>query len=248
MRISLCTTCMDRLFHLRQVFKKNLISASSFADVEFVLLNYGSGDGLDEWVKENLSQEIENGRVSYYRTYEPEYWVAAHAKNVAHKLASGEILCNIDSDILIPEGFCEYLSSIFESKPDTIVAFDSDDIYGNHGCAGIVASMKGHFHSVNGYDESLSEGWCCDDTNFQFRCRMKNSLDLFVPPKLCLCIPHSNEVRTQKCRSKEIEETRKASVTACEKSALEKDYVANKSGAWGRAKVFKNFSDAPIKT
>jgi hypothetical protein len=246
MRISFCTTCMGRLFHLEQVFKRNLASASTFPDAEFVLLNYGSKDGLDSWVRDNLFCEIEKGRVSYYRTDDPKYWVASHAKNTAHRMAGGEVLCNLDSDIIIPEGFCEYVASLFESEPDIIMAFDSDDAQGNHGCAGIVAARREHFYSVNGYDESISRGWGCDDMNFQFRCRMHNSLRLFVPPKMCLCIPHSNEVRTNNCQLKQIEITRDMSISLCEKSAAERDYVANKGERWGSATVFKNFSDEPI--
>jgi hypothetical protein len=248
MRISFCTTCMDRLFHLEQTLPRNISNASSFKDAEFVLLNYGGRDGLDEWVRKNLSSEMDSGRVSYYSTTEPKYWVAAHAKNIAHRLASGDILCNVDSDILIPEGFCEYISGAFASNPDIIVAFDSADPCGNHGCAGIVACRREHFYSVNGYDEGIRMGWGYDDMNFQFRCRMRNSLELLVPPKMCLCIPHSNEVRTANCQFKEIEATRAMSMQMCERSAEDKDYVANKNSPWGSCSVFKNLSQEIIET
>lgn len=247
MRISFCTTCMNRLAHLKQVVGRNIQNSSSFSDVEFVIMDYGSTDGLGEWVRSNLSDEMCSGRISYYRTDEPKHWVAAHAKNMAHKLATGEVLCNLDSDILIPEGFCEYLASVFEAKPNAIVAFDSADPYGNHGCAGIIAARREHFHSVNGYDEQIRLGWGYDDMNFQFRCRMHNSLELFVPPRMCLCIPHSNEVRTANCRVKEIEFTKTLSMTLCDKAAIDGDYVANKSVPWGSGTVFKNFSDTPIE-
>lgn len=244
-KISFCTTCMDRLFHLSQVFKRNIESSNSYPEVEFILLNYGSTDKLDEWARDNLFCEIEKGKVKYYRTDDPRYWVAAHAKNIAHKLASGDILCNLDSDILIPQGFCEYINSVFESDPKSIIAFDSDDIHGNHGCAGIVACQKDHFYSVNGYDEGIKLGWGCDDMNFQFRCRMQNSLNLVVPQKICLCIPHSNEIRTANCQLKQIEITKQISFNICEESANQKDYVANKEIAWGSGLVFENFSEHP---
>lgn len=247
MKISFCTTCMDRLFHLRQTYLRNLQNSSSYPDAEFILLDYGSADGLWEWVRENLGEYLESGRVKYYRTETPRFWVASHAKNVAHRLASGEILCNLDSDILIPQGFCEYISSAFLSKPDIVIAFDSDDPYGNHGCAGMVIVRRDHFYSVNGYDESIRLGWSCEDMNLQFRCRMHNSLELLVPPKMCLCIPHSNDVRTAKCSDRDIEKTRDISVDVCKRAAEEKEYVANKGSIWGSATVFKNFSKEPIE-
>lgn len=238
---------MNRLFHLKQVILKNINSSLAFKNVEFVLLNYGSKDELDDWVKKNLAEHIKSGILSYYKTNEPQYWVASHAKNIAHKLASGDILCNLDSDILIPNRFCEYINSFFTAKPNSIMAFDSEDINGNHGCAGIIATKKEDFYSVNGYDENINLGWSCDDMNFQFRCRMKNSLELFIPPKICMCIPHSNDIRTKNCKIKQIEETRKLSIEICENAAIKKDYVANKSNNWGQAKVFKNFSSNPTQ-
>ena len=246
MRISFCTTCMDRLFHLEQTYLRNIENASSYPDAEFVLLDYGSRDGLEDWARNNLSEHISSGRVSFYRTDDPKTWVAAHAKNIAHRIATGDILCNLDSDILIPKMFCEYIGSVFSRKPEIIMAFDSEDPYGNNGCAGMVIARKEHFYSVNGYDEKIRSGWGCDDMNFQFRCRMRNSLELFVPPKVCLCIPHSNEVRTANCIDRDIEKTRAHSMKITERCAAERDYVANMSAPWGSGRVFKNFSAEPI--
>lgn len=235
---------MDRLCHLRQTHLRNIEHSSSYSEAEFVLLDYGSTDGLEDWAKENLPEHMESGRVSYYRTKcRPDYFVASHAKNVAHKLASGDILCNLDCDILIPKGFCEYIESVFSGQPNSIISFESDDLYGNHGCAGIIAAKRDHFYSVNGYDENIGIGWGYDDMNFQFRCRMQNSLELFTPPKICLCIPHSNEVRTANFKDKDIMKTMGMSMKICEKAAADKDYVANKFSDWGKCQVFKNFSE-----
>jgi len=248
MKISFCTTCMDRLFHLRQTFLKNLEHSSSYPEAEFILLDYGSKDGLESWVGEHLREQMESGRLSFYKTREaPSYYVSSHAKNVAHRLATGDVLCNLDADILIPDGFCQYIESVFEAKPNSIIAFDSEDPYGNHGCAGMVISAREHFYSVNGYDEQIRLGWGYDDMNFQFRCRMYNSLELFTPPKMCLCIPHSNEVRTANFQDKDIQKTMRMSMDICERVAKEKDYVANKSSSWGRCSVFKNVSGQIIE-
>jgi len=223
---------MNRLFHLEQTYLKNIQNASSYPDVEFILLDYNSTDGLKEWAKQNLSNQ---SVVKFYRTSEPRYWVAAHAKNIAHKMASGDVLCNLDCDILIPEGFCEYINEAFSTERKIVMSFSSEDAHGNNGCAGIVAALREHFYSVNGYDESISMGWGCDDMNYQFRVRMQNDLFLFVPPPICLCIPHSNETRTANCQLKNIEMTSEMSFSLCQDAALAQDYVANKSHDWGKA-------------
>lgn len=237
MKISFCTTCMDRLFHLRDTYLRNIESASSHPDVEFVLLDYNSSDDLGDWVEENLSQHLESGRVKFYQTKEPKYWVASHAKNIAHKMATGDILVNLDCDILIPPGFAEYVESAFSQGRRIVMAFESEDSNGNHGCAGLIAATKEDFYSVNGYDESIHLGWGYDDMNYQFRVRMKNDLYLFTPPRLCLCIPHGNEVRTANCQLKEIETTKDLSFFICEDSAHTKEYVANRSCEWGLATI-----------
>lgn len=246
MRISFCTTCMDRLFHLEQTYLRNIENTSSYPDAEFVLLDYGSRDGLGKWACENLYEHLSSGRVSYYRTDDPDKYVSSHAKNMAHRLATGDVLCNLDADILMPKMFCEYIESVFARKPGVIIAFDSEDPYGNQGCAGMVMARREHFYSVNGYDENIRTGWGCDDMNFQFRCRMHNSLELFVPPKVCLSIPHSNEVRTANFLDRDIEKTRRESMELTEKCATERKYVANISVSWGSGIVFKNFSAEPI--
>jgi len=242
MKISFCTTSMNRLCHLGQTVLKNIQHTSSHPDVEFVLLDYNSTDGLEDWAKENLSCHIDSGRVSFYRTSQPRYWVAAHAKNIAHKMATGDVLCNIDSDVLVPEGFAEYIEEAFSSGHELIMSFESEDVYGSNGCAGIIAAKRDHFYSVNGYDESISLGWGFDDMNYQFRCRMHNDLHLFTPPKICMCIPHPNEVRTENCQLKEIEATKELSFSICQDTAAAQDYVANKSHEWGAAVLTKNFT------
>lgn len=234
---------MNRLCHLKQTILKNIENSKSYSNVEFVLLDYNSNDGLEEWVKENLSEEISSGVVNFFKTSEPKYWIAAHAKNIAHKVASGDILINIDCDILIPARFCEFVNEAFSSGRRIVMAFDSKDPYGHDGCAGIVGALKSDFYSVNGYDENIYMGWGFDDMNYQFRVRMQNELDLFTPPKICLCIPHSNEIRTANCQLKDIQTTRDLSFALCQDAASDKDYVANKLIPWGKAVLLKNFNE-----
>lgn len=243
MKISFCTTCMNRLVHLKQTILRNIEHSKSYSNVEFILLDYNSNDGLEDWAKENLSEHIEKDKVKFFQTKEPKYWVAAHAKNIAHKMATGDVLVNIDSDILIPVGFCEFIDEAFSFGKKIVMSFESKDPYGNDGCAGIVGALKEHFYSVNGYDENIYMGWGYDDMNYQFRVRMQNNLELFTPPKICLCIPHSNEIRTENCQLKDILTTKDLSFALCQDAASSQDYIANKSREWGKSKLTKNFVD-----
>lgn len=236
MRISFCTTCMDRLYHLKETYAKNLSNSDSYSDAEFVLLDYGGRDDLQGWVESELSRYLDSGRLKFLRADGPRYWVAAHAKNIAHREATGEILCNLDADITIPKGFCEFVAESFSSRK-IVMSFPSEDALGNNGCAGFVAARREHFYSVNGYDESINLGWGYDDMNYQFRVRMKNGLELFTPPPIISCIPHANEVRTANCQLKDIHETMAISRNICEDAAIRGDYVANKGFEWGSANL-----------
>lgn len=242
MKISFCTTCMDRLHHLRETYPRSLANSKSYPEVEFVLLDYGGNDGVEEWVRENLADHLSSGRFRFYRTDEPRYWVAAHAKNIAHKMATGDILCNLDADVTIPQGFCEFVRRSF-SERRIVMAFKSEDMEGNNGCAGFVAARREDFYSVNGYDESINLGWGYDDMNYQFRVRMQNGLELFTPPPVITCIPHSNEVRTANCQLKDINQTMEISKNICEDVAIRKDYIANKGVDWGVAKISRSLPD-----
>lgn len=227
---------MDRLFHLKETLPVSLKRSEAYEDAEFVLLDYGGRDGVGDWALGNIRPHMESGRLKVYRLEGPKYWVAAHAKNIAHKLATGEVLCNLDADVTIPEGFCEYVKRSFSGKR-VVMAFASEDMDGNDGCAGFVAAKREDFYSVNGYDESINLGWGYDDMNYQFRVRMHNGLELLTPPPILSCIPHPNEVRTANCQLKDIRETMEVSKNTCEEAAISKDYVANKGVEWGAGEV-----------
>ena len=53
-KISFATVCMNRLHHIRQTLPKNIADNSDYENVEFILLDYNSSDGLEEWVKETM--------------------------------------------------------------------------------------------------------------------------------------------------------------------------------------------------
>ncbi len=230
MKISFCTACMDRLFHLKETYCENIARAGS--DAEFVLLDYGSSDGTGDWVAQNFPG------VKLISEPSPRYWVASHAKNIAHKAASGEILCNLDCDVLMPSGFSDYVREEL-SKGDRIVASDERDASGNYGCAGLVAVMKDHFYSVNGYDESINLGWGFESSNFVFRASRKNSLEKSVAVGVA-CLSHSDEIRTARCQLKDISFTSAMSSRISDGIAESGDYVANRFSEWGVSRTLRS--------
>jgi hypothetical protein len=75
--------CMNRLHQLKQTLMQNIADNADYEQLEFVVLDYNSKDGMEEWVKQNLAGQIKTGRVVYYKTIEPESWSPSHSKNLA---------------------------------------------------------------------------------------------------------------------------------------------------------------------
>ena len=54
-QISFCITCMNRLKHLKN-FEKNILDNFLVDEVEFVVLDYNSQDGLEEWIAQSYDE------------------------------------------------------------------------------------------------------------------------------------------------------------------------------------------------
>lgn len=235
---------MNRLHHLANTLANNLKVAST-VDSEIVLLDYGSTDGLNEWIQNNwpeLQKFALSGRFKYVHTSEPKYFFAAHAKNVAHRAATGDILCNLDADNFLVQGYPEFLLDSFSEDSQIIIPSSPTDPEGNSGTCGKIAVTKESFYRVNGYDESQNQGWGWDDTNFQFRARMHNNLRI-VPCSVAFnkAIPHSNDERVVNYPNKNILETQEISVANLKRIEEQKDYIANVGKEWGHARLIENF-------
>lgn len=225
LKISFCITCMDRLHHLMQTLPINIKNTESYQNKEFIVLDYGSKDNLKEWIKPY--------NVKFFRTEKPKYFIAAHAKNIAHRQATGDILCNLDADNYLVEGFPEYINELFQSK-NCILGSGPVDLFGNAGCCGKIALKKEHFYSVNGYDEEQNLGWGWDDTSLRYRAKMHNNLEeVICDPKWSIVINHSNEERVKNYVIKNIEESRDWSVERLKYLAINKKYVVNQNKNWG---------------
>lgn len=152
-KISFCTTCMNRLFHLRQTYLKNIKDNISYPQVEFVLIDYNSQDGLEQWAQDHLAEYINSGKVTYYKTSEPTFFHASIAKNLAHKLASGDILCNLDGDNFTGKDFAFYINYLYQRHGlNALLHFRKEPYWGVEGRIAISAD---NFYKLGGYDESF---------------------------------------------------------------------------------------------
>jgi len=159
-KISFCVVCMNRLHQLKQTLIQNILDNADYEDLEFVVLDYNSKDGMEEWAKENLAQYIKTGRVVYYRTTDPESWNPSHSKNLAFKLATGDIVCSIWADYYTGAEFAQYVNDSFKADDNIVLTpIDFHRIKKNYAppgdVLGKVCVKKSDFLKIEGFDERM---------------------------------------------------------------------------------------------
>lgn len=179
MKISFCTTCMGRLYHLKETLPANVEANKDYPEVEFVVLDYNSPDGLDEWIQAFVKDRNLQGRVSYYRERSAKFFDPRHAKNVAHLLASGDVLVNLDADNFTGAGYAAKVAQVFRDNPRCfgrigVTLPKCEQRVGNEifpvysGMSGRVLIRRTDFLLLRGYDESFT-GWGAEDPDLTTR-------------------------------------------------------------------------------
>jgi len=196
LKISFCVINMNRLYHLRETLLQNITDALEYPESEIILLDYNSSDEMEQWSKEYLGEYIRNNRLIYYKTFEPQVYSHSHSKNLAFKLATGDIVCNINADNYIGEGFAAYLNQAFRERPDAFLVGDNVLIREQfRGTAGKVCLFRDDFLRVGGFDERMTVyGW--EDTDFTNRLQYAGLQKReFSDIRYLVAIEHSNEER-----------------------------------------------------
>ncbi len=154
-KISFCTVCMNRLEHLKKTLPKNLKDTMTYGNFEFVVLDYNSKDGLEEWIMAEMSQYMVSGKLIYIKTTVPQYFLRSHSKNVAAKSATGDIICNVDADNYIGEGFADYINQEFKKHQNIYLTVPRN--IGKKDCYGRICVFREDFMAITGYDESMTD-------------------------------------------------------------------------------------------
>ncbi|WP_300044374.1 glycosyltransferase family A protein [Ramlibacter sp.] len=150
LKVSVCMHAMNRTWQVKQTLRHNVMACVNH---ELILVDFGSTDGLDEWVRSEFTEDIRAKRLVYFRTPTPTRFHASKSKNLAHHLGSGDILLNCDGDNFVTEADLDRIVKVFAKEPNSIVQNFSGDL--TDGTYGRIALTRKNFNQMGGYDEGL---------------------------------------------------------------------------------------------
>lgn len=170
-------------------------------NVDFVLLDYSSEDGLAEWVNENLNAHLVSGKLSYYRFDGAPSFHRTHSRNLAFKVAPGEVVCNVDADNFTGTGFAGFIAEQFSSTADiflTTIDFHRSKPGGSQVQGDVLGRLcvrKKDYMDVGGFDEGM-KNYGFEDYDITNRLEMAGlKRELITADKFLKHIPHSSDQR-----------------------------------------------------
>lgn len=192
---------MNRLHHLKETLLKNIQDNEDYPNMEFILLDYDSRDGMEEWARGTLKEYIESGKLIYYKMYDLDFFNHSHAKNIALKLGTGDIVCSINADHYLGRNFANYINHIFNCSEKSVITpiprvyYRFSETHPPSGSWGKVCVRKHDFLAIKGFDESMVK-YGNDDIDLINRLEMHGvKRHCIRRAEYCNVISHSNEER-----------------------------------------------------
>ena len=237
-KISICTTCMGRLSCVQQTLEKNIKDNSDYDNIEFVLLDYNSKDGLAAWVRSSMMEYVEKGVLNYYRTNEPEFYSMTHSRNIAFKIATGDIVNNVDADHFTNKGFATYVNILANNYPEKAVFVKSKQK--NRGRLGFF--KKEFIELLGGYNEDI-EDYGYDDADLLHRAAALGFVAVRYGGKFCTITPDHVRHPTGNYKNRDWRYTQRRNTLISLLTIAGGYYRANRRRHWGKAKLVKNFAE-----
>lgn len=232
--ISFCTTSKNRLHHLRITLPPNLERLTD--GDEIVLLNYGSNDGMDAWVKETFTKEL-GTKLNYFHIEHTTHFSRSHAKNVAHLCARNSIVCNVDADNWITEQFVDVLHEAFAEENRLVGCFADAHICG---IRGRIALRKDDFLALGGYNEAFI-GWGAEDDDVIARAIKAGIPPMYFAWRYAHRIRHPKAESTKFHKFKNVRNTHAHNWRMSCNNQKAGILTANLNKEWGKATVHYNF-------
>lgn len=175
MLISLCTPVMNRLADLKRTMPYRIEAALAHPPVEFCILDYGSKDGLREYVNDELQKLLPSSSediILKYARYETNYYHQAHALNLAVLLTDADYFAVMGADTYPRRiDFFKIVRMFASAGYDWI----EDDRY-----KGAIVCRFSEFVAAGGYDERF-EFYGSEDRELAVRLNRRNLKKASLP-------------------------------------------------------------------
>ncbi|MEN0053137.1 MAG: glycosyltransferase family A protein [Mucilaginibacter sp.] len=196
-KFSFCTVSMNRLHHLKETFIRNIEDNVDYDNIEHILLDYNSSDGMEKWVKDHCATYIEDKKVVYYRTAAPQNFHRSHSKNMLLRLAEGDVVCFIDADNFTGKGYANYINTILKNNQDAFVSTIGKRVTNNAtDVLGRACCKRSDLLKIEGYDESMAD-YGMEDVDLANRLEILGKKRILLKkPEYLNAISHFNDERT----------------------------------------------------
>jgi predicted glycosyltransferase involved in capsule biosynthesis len=231
--------------HIKKTLIKNIEDNNNYPNLEFVLVNYNSPDDLHDWASQELKQYVDSGIVRYYYTRDPQKFHASKAKNLSHRVATGEILVNLDADNFAGKDAAFYLNHLAKGNDNCFFRLRGKG-FRFHDTCGRIAVFKEQFLRLGGYDESMLP-FQYEDKDFVNRLNaIGYRVVLINKVNFIRSIKHNNELRGRLLGDVNYEELAKKNKAHSDENVKLGRLTANSEG-FEKFMVYKNFSERGTK-
>jgi len=244
-KISVVTTCMNRLHDLRETLPRNI--EDNYGNVQFVLLDYGSRDSLGEWVRTCMSDYIEKGRLVYYYCPDTVFFCPNHSRNVSFRLATRGIVVNVDADNYMGEGFLKRINQCASVRDDKLLIVSEKFLLPDSNrfmLRGRFALYRDDIYRIGGFDEDLDNGFSHDDVSFVLRAMSaRYSIVRFESKYTENRIETSDDERVRYVKNKNFDMMKGVNEEIIAAKLCRGIIEANRGKKWGHARVQKNWGE-----
>lgn len=177
MKISIITTCSDRLDYLKRTIPTFINQSFS----ELIVVDYNCPQATAKFVRENYPS------VKVVQIKDGEKFNVSKARNAGAHEAKGDFVFFIDSDILLKKDICAWIMAQ-SIKNCFFISSKKNDTYGS-----CFMSKKSFLH-INGYDEAFSD-WGGEDDDLYQRLQWAGLKTLNYPESFLSPIKHTDAIR-----------------------------------------------------
>lgn len=147
--VSLCISCCDRQWQIEKTLAENLSVLGP--EDEIVLVNYGSRDGLTDWIWSNFQDAIQENALRYFDVKSRCSWSSPKAKNLSHRLAQTSYVFNLDADNFVTVNDMNHIRK--SAQQEACIQQWTANL--DDGSFGRIGLPKNLFFEIGGYDESF---------------------------------------------------------------------------------------------